>query len=286
MSLDTSENAIDPMLSAAGLHDSLQDVVVLDCRFSLADTTEGQRLYNQGHIPGAHYCDLEQHLSAPKQAHGGRHPLPEPLAFQRQLAQWGIRPDSRVVVYDNNRLAFASRAWWLLRQAGIEQVQLLNGGFNAWCNAGYPQATDMPALSSSAPGSNTLTTDSLTYDQVRQLAGEQACPLIDSREAPRYRGEVEPIDPVAGHIPGATNLPWTDICDEEGFIKPEAFHNQRWAPFRGEEPVVYCGSGVTACVNLLSAHLANQPARLYAGSWSDWCSYSDAPIATAITNGN
>ncbi len=281
-----SRDAIDPMLSAAGLQSSLQEVVLLDCRFSLADTTEGRRLYEQGHIPGAHYCDLEQHLSSPKQAHGGRHPLPDARAFQQQLAQWGIGPQSRVVVYDNHRLAFASRAWWLLRQAGVEQVQLLNGGFNAWCDAGYPQATDVPPVAAATPGSFSAAFDALHYDQVRRLAGEHSLPLIDSREPPRYRGEMEPIDPVAGHIPGATNLPWTDICDEAGFIKPQEFHNQRWAAFRGEEPVVYCGSGVTACVNLLSAHLANQPARLYAGSWSDWCSYNDAPIATAISNGH
>ena len=281
-----SREHTSPMISAAALHDILPQVIVLDCRFSLADTAEGQRLYEQHHIPGAYYCDLEQHLSAAKQAHGGRHPLPEPQRFQRQLAQWGISPDSHVVVYDNNRLAFASRAWWLLRQAGVAQVQLLNGGYGAWCNGGYPQSSAVPAAASATTGACTGTPDSLSYEQMRIMAAERFIPLIDSREAPRYRGEMEPIDPVAGHIPGALNLPWTDVCDAAGFIQPAEFHRQRWAPFQGQQPVIYCGSGVTACVNLLSAQLAGQPARLYPGSWSDWCSYADAPVATAISHGN
>ncbi len=290
MSTDMS----DCIIEVNDLIHSPSKLVLLDCRFSLADVDEGQRQYREGHIPGAHYCHLESHLSGPAQQHGGRHPLPDWQAFTRQLQQWHIHKFTQVVVYDDQKMAFAARAWWLLKAAGIDNVRILNGGYQAWLAANRPRDRRTPPLppTTDTAGSSALLRNGIvdfqacpqvSVSRLKQLieqSGQHNSPwLIDSREPARFRGEVEPIDPVAGHIPGAVNKPWTEITDDQGYIKPQEFHRQRWQAVENDQAVVYCGSGVTACVNLLSLHLAGKQANLYPGSWSDWCSYSEHPVA-------
>ncbi len=251
-------------------------IVVIDCRFSLADPDLGQKLYLESHIPGACYLDLNRDLSSPVQPHGGRHPLPDPQKLASKLTAMGVRSGADatwVVAYDDSRFAFASRLWWLLRYLGHEQVAILDGGFQGWQAAGYPVTAKLPQ-----PQAGEFL-PRLQSDWVRNIAAIKARPdgviLVDSREAERYRGEREPIDPVAGHIPGAVNYPWQEVTDPQGFALPESVQQQRWATLPPhQEIVVYCGSGVTACVNLLSLEMAGMTsAKLYPGSWSDWCSY-------------
>jgi thiosulfate/3-mercaptopyruvate sulfurtransferase len=274
------------VISVTALHGLLntRPVIVLDCRYSLQDPHLGERLYSEGHIPGAFYCNLDQHLSGPRAVHGGRHPLPEPAQLAATLARWGITPLSHVVVYDDNRLGFAARAWYLLRAMGIQDVQVLDGGFNAWKQAHHPLDKRSPGIRRGHLRAPATWPDVVDY--TRLCAELTHCTLIDSREAVRYRGDSEPIDPVAGHIPGARNQPWLNITDSDGFILPIDAQRQLWQPLLPDAAapaVVYCGSGVTACVNLLSLHLCGYTdVRLYAGSWSDWCSRPEAPIATAL----
>ncbi|MGK0499735.1 MAG: thiosulfate/3-mercaptopyruvate sulfurtransferase [Oceanicoccus sp.] len=256
-----------------------QNVVVIDCRFSLADTDEGEALYQQGHIPGAHYFHLDQHMSGEKSAHGGRHPLPDVALLQQSLRDVGVNSDTLVVAYDANRFAFASRLWWLLRYIGHDQVKVLDGGLGAWTAAGFKVCDQLPTLSKDHVGDIVADpqaqrlVDMTTVKQVHQNA---CTTLVDSREELRYQGLEEPIDPVAGHIKGALNYPWAAVTDQEGFFTGLVPQQQRWQTVRDDQLVVYCGSGVTACVNLLAlAEIGRDDAKLYSGSWSDWCSYSE-----------
>ncbi|PSN12719.1 sulfurtransferase [filamentous cyanobacterium CCT1] len=265
------------LVTADWLAQHLNDpgVVVVDCRFALADPQQGQQQYAAGHIPGAYYLDLNQDLSSPVQAHGGRHPLPDPKTFGQKLSAIGVRstPPTLVVAYDDSRFAFAARLWWLLRYLGHDQVAVLDGGWSGWVQGDYPTTTE-----GSTPRSGHFTPAPrlewiVDVEAVCQRGQETV--LIDSRSPERYRGEVEPIDPVAGSIPGAVNYFWQDVSDQKGQMKAPPELAQHWASLDGaNEVIVYCGSGVTACVNLLAQTLAGQPmARLYPGGWSDWCSY-------------
>lgn len=262
-------------------------VVIVDCRFALMEPDRGHQQYQLSHIPGAHYLDLNRDLSSPVQRHGGRHPLPDPAQLAEKLTAIGVRsknsapgsadaPDlapTRVVVYDDSRLAFAARLWWLLRYVGHDQVAVLDSGFAGWQAAGYPVTAEIPAV---RPGNFVPQLRSDWIVDIAAIQAQLADPqfvLIDAREAERYRGEREPIDPVAGHIPGAVNYPWQDVTDPQGHIYPPEQQQQRWTDLPPRERVVYCGSGVTACVNLLSLTLAGETGKLYPGSWSDWCSY-------------
>ncbi|MEB3148345.1 MAG: sulfurtransferase [Sphaerospermopsis sp.] len=264
------------------LNDS--QVVIIDCRFSLADPQLGQNQYQTSHIPGAYYLDLNQDLSSPVAEHGGRHPLPNPNDLADKLAKIGvIYQKTLVVAYDDSRLAFASRLWWLLRYLGHEQVAVLDGGFAGWQmvrlrspqEAGYPVTDVIPApkMGTFTPQLNEEKVVDYTY--VKNFKDSPDVVLVDSRDGDRYRGEREPTDKIAGHIPGAVNYPWQAVTAASGFLLPQSEQRQRWekiAPTK--EILVYCGSGVTACVNLLSLELAGiSTAKLYAGSWSDWISY-------------
>ncbi|MFV8818179.1 sulfurtransferase [Haliea sp. E17] len=251
------------------------DAVIVDCRFDLGDPEAGQRAYLAGHIPGARYLHLNRDLSGPLGTHGGRHPLPDPAVFATTLAQLGIGPDTPVVAYDDSRFAYAARLWWMMRSLGYRQPRLLNGGFAAWQAAG--RAVEQGEAPAASPVESPAPTDFRLRADFADLPGRLAAgaQLVDSRENARYRGEIEPIDPVAGHIPGAVNHPWQGVTDPAGKLLDEAALRAHWGDtLTAEHLVVYCGSGVTACVNLFSlVQLGREDAILYPGSWSDWCSY-------------
>jgi thiosulfate/3-mercaptopyruvate sulfurtransferase len=268
------------IITAATLNNYLTtanlDIKIIDCRFALADPDLGRQQYQAAHIPGAEYLDLNQDLSSPAQVHGGRHPLPADRVLGAKLAAMGINADTLVIAYDDSRFAFAARLWWLLRYYGHKQVAILDGGYSNWVKAGYPVIADQSPAT--APGNfQPQLQPSWTVDieQVRTIQASTAHILIDSREPDRYLGNTEPIDPIAGHIPSAVNYPWQTVSTPEGLALSIELQQQRWAAISPDlEPIVYCGSGVTACVNLFSLHLAGiEPAKLYSGSWSDWCSY-------------
>jgi thiosulfate/3-mercaptopyruvate sulfurtransferase len=262
------------LLTAEELRETLDEVVVLDCRFELGDPAAGIRAYASGHIPGAHYLHLERDLSGPVARHGGRHPLPEPAVFSDCLARLGVNRNTPVVVYDDNGFMPAARLWWMMTALNLGEVRLLDGGFSAWTAAGFVLDGDTPRASAVEPAIVGDYRSRVDVEGVRRALAEGAL-LVDSRDVPRYQGLEEPIDPVAGHIPGALNLPWQGVTDDEGFALDEEAQLRRLATLEeGRDPVVYCGSGVSACVNLLALHLVGRDdARLYAGSWSDWCSH-------------
>jgi thiosulfate/3-mercaptopyruvate sulfurtransferase len=271
------------LITVQELSDRYQNdnIILVDCRFSLADTEYGEKQYFEDHIPGARYFHLDRDMSSQKSHHGGRHPLPDKEVFAQRLRDIGINDDSLVVCYDDQRFAFVSRLWWLLRWLGHESVVVLDGGYQAWKAADLPVTAALPitdGINQPAQGNFTIRKSAVQIvDQnyVSTLHVKTESVLIDSREMPRYRGEQEPIDPVAGHIPGALNKPWVDVTNAEGFALDESLQRQHWNEItKQKEVIVYCGSGVTACVNMLSlAMIGRDDAKLYAGSWSDWCSY-------------
>lgn len=265
------------------------DLIIADCRFDLAAPQAGRIAYENSRIPGARYFDLEADLSAPVEQHGGRHPLPSPDTLAKVFSQKGISLDARVVIYDDQGGAMASRLWWLLNYMGHERVYVLDGGFTAWQQAGFPVEDGEPAVVIPAPFAGHPQPEWLAelaevqaVSQVAQTGQEEGTLLIDSREYKRYIGEEEPIDPVAGHIPGAQHYFWKDNLKEQGLWKSANELAERFRSLpKDRELIVYCGSGVTACPNVLALKEAGyERVRLYAGSWSDWISYPENPIAT------
>ena len=259
--------------------------VVIDCRFSLADPAAGGMLYADRHIPGAHYAHLDRHLSSRITEITGRHPLPDPEMFCQRLGEWGVTPQSQVVAYDDAGGIFAARLWWLLRWLGHESVAVLDGGWSRWCEEGRTQQKQAPVT---LPGNYPCQADNsqwLTATQLQEelLKGETI--LIDARAPERFRGEVESIDPVAGHIPGAVNYPFQNNLNSRGVFKPVDHLHRAFEPLlQGHSPqqtVHMCGSGVTACHNLLAMEIAGlSGSRLYAGSWSEWIRDRERPVAT------
>lgn len=277
------------LISTHDLQQRLQqeDLLLLDCRFALEDPAYGRRSYLEGHLPGAHFLDLEQDLSAPViKGVTGRHPLPDPSALVERLRSCGLRQDSQVVLHDDGPGAFAARAWWLLVWLGKRDgLYLLDGGLKAWREAGLELTCAAP---DNAPGDFCAEPDNslvLTAEQLAVRLGTADLTLLDARALPRFRGEIEPIDPVAGHIPGAQCAAFTDSLGADGRFLPADELRQRFDALRGERPlenlVAYCGSGVTACHNLFAMNLAGYPlAPLYAGSWSEWITNPARPVAT------
>lgn len=265
-----------PLIEASELKGLInsEQLLVVDCRFSLADTEQGRSEYLRGHIPGAHYLHLEENLSGNVSAHGGRHPFPALEDFAALSAQLGISQSSRVVAYDSSRFAFASRLWWMLRSVGFEQVQVLNGGYQGWLDEGGETDNSSPEIGKGQALKLDRFNHCLTRDAMLQAVSSGAR-LVDAREKERYEGLNEPIDPVAGHIPGAINAPWQEVTDLAGRALELRAQKQLWQSIDiDEQIIVYCGSGVTACVDLLSLELAGYSnKKLYMGSWSDWCSY-------------
>ena len=264
------------LVSGQWLSDRLDDppIVIIDCRFSLADPQLGEKQYREAHIPGAFYLDLNRDLSSPVEKHGGRHPLPDTARLAQKLAGMGVNfQETLVVAYDDSRFAFAARLWWLLRYMGHDKVALLDGGFSSW-KSRYP-VTDETSTSTTGSFVPQLRPEMVVgIDTVKANKDLPGVVLVDSRDRDRYLGKVEPIDPVAGHIPAAVNYPWKEVSDIDAKAKVTE-QSQRWNDVKdAQEIIVYCGSGVTACVNLWSLEIAGIPTgKLYAGSWSDWCSY-------------
>lgn len=284
---------------------------IVDCRFNLNDPGEGRALYEAGHIPGAVYLDLKLDLSAPEGEHGGRHPLPDPQVFAARLSKLGIGNDTRIVAYDDEGGMNAARLWWLLRYLGHEQVFILEGGFSQWKEENYPVTDHQPVRVPSSFTANVQPQMLAGIEEVRLLseklvrarAGERtgdnagagigaewstdaaspALPvLIDSRSNDRFRGMNETMYPKAGHIPGAVNFFWKDTQNADGSWRSAEELQEHFSGLdKDREVIVYCGSGVTACPNILALEKAGfKNVRLYAGSWSDWISYEENPVAT------
>jgi thiosulfate/3-mercaptopyruvate sulfurtransferase len=257
---------------------SAKPPIIIDCRYDLAEPQRGEDAFLQGHIPSAQYWHLSRDLSgdlAAGGAEGGRHPLPTPESFQHLVADTGIGRQTSVVVYDDQGGAFAARVWWLLRFFGHPGVRLLDGGWSAWCSAGLPlesgSATKLASLRDGL-GEPDLS-HCVDYEWVKGHLSDPSVILVDGRAEARFLGLSEPIDPVAGHIPGALNKPISDAISPDGFWLPEASQRARWNDVDPQKQVIhYCGSGVSACVNSFSRCLAGLPeGRLYVGSWSEWC---------------
>jgi thiosulfate/3-mercaptopyruvate sulfurtransferase len=271
------------------LMDGRTPLVLLDCRFDLTDTGAGERAYATGHLPGAHYLHLDRDLSGPQRdAQGrmhGRHPLPQALDFATLALSLGIDRGVQVVAYDAQGGVYASRAWWLLRWIGHAEVAVLDGGLPAWAQAGGAIDTALPAREAApcrTPAEVVAAMPTLQADALQAQLGRFA--LVDARTPERFRGEVEPIDPVAGHIPGALNRPFGLNVGADGRFKPVPALADEWRRLTGgrapTEVVHLCGSGVTACHNLLAMeHAGLAGSRLYPGSWSEWCADTTRPIA-------
>lgn len=277
------------LISIAALKDLMvsPDLRIVDCRFNLMDTSQGRREFLDGHIPGAVYAHLDDDLASPITEDSGRHPLPKINEFVATLGSWGIANDAQVVVYDHANGAVAARLWWILRWLGHDRVAVLDGGMAAWTGAGETVETMLVEYSRStfvaAPNPNMIATTAEIEAAV--TAGVQIN-LVDARDAPRYRGDMEPIDPVAGHIPGALNMPFPGGVRDDGTWLDAAHHSRAWDELlagRSEKPLIaMCGSGVTACHLVISARLSGRPApRLYVGSWSEWIRDADRPIVTS-----
>ncbi len=259
---------------------------VFDCTFDLMQPARGHQQYLEQHIKGALHADLDAHLAthdADKRVNGGRHPLPQREVFAQWLASVGVTNDTQVVVYDRNGMNYCGRLWWMLKWCGHEAVAVLDGGLQAWVNAGG--ATTSGAEVPAAKGHFALKEPLMRLVDTHTVAshlknGQQT--LVDARGAPRFRGEVEPLDPVAGHIPGALNRPFNTNVNEQGFFKPAAQLREEFEALLGTRDastvVHHCGSGVSAVPNVLAMEVAGLGrTALYAGSWSEWCNTPGLP---------
>jgi thiosulfate/3-mercaptopyruvate sulfurtransferase len=258
-----------------------EQVRIIDCRYYMGDAPRGLKEYIRDHIPGALYFDLEMDLSSPVKEHGGRHPLPNIDEFIEKLSSAGIDKDTVVVAYDSQASSIASRFWWMLRYLGHEQIYVLDGGYENWVESGYPITADVPLYSRKTFVANLQPHLIATMEDVQKAIKDKSALLIDSREPKRYLGIEEPIDRVAGHIPGAENYFWREGLTEDTCWKKSIEQEQRFADIpKNQAVIVYCGSGVTACPNVLALTEAGYTnVRLYVGSWSDWISYPENPIA-------
>ncbi len=258
--------------------------VIFDCRHDLMDAGKGERLYREGHIPGAHFAHLDVDLSGEKTGRNGRHPLPSPAAFTAFLARHGVTNTSTIVAYDDAGGVYAARLWWMCRWIGLQDVNLLDGGIQQWLAQGYALTTMIPQARPVALSGHA---NPLTLTSAEELLPRLHSPdmtLIDARAPERYRGEVEPMDPVAGHIPGAVNRFYKENLNADlTFKSKEVLHAafSTLAPISTQSVVHQCGSGVTACANIFAMEYAGLTgSTLYAGSWSEWVADKTRPVAT------
>ncbi len=274
------------LISVAELAAHLADpaFVVFDCRHELTNPEFGQKAYAESHLPGALFAHLDRDLAAPLTGHNGRHPLPDPEIFAAWLARMGVASDKQVIGYDNAGGVYASRLWWMLRWMGHQNVAVLDGGWQAWLAAGHPVTAAVPVPSparfSGKPG-KTLVDAQYVLDHLRS----PDMVLIDARANDRFHGQNESIDPVGGHIPGARNRFFKDNLTPQGFFKLPKELREEFSPYVGtgspQDIVSQCGSGVTACHNLLAMEIAGlSGGRLYPGSWSEWIADPSRPRAT------
>ncbi len=277
---------IEPAELAAALE--RPDWAVVDCRFELVRPDWGAGAYAEGHIPGAVYAHLDRDLSGPVESHSGRHPLPSLETFAATLGRLGIDRRTQVVAYDQGNGAYAARLWWLLRWVGHLHAAVLNGGFAAWQRAGLPvssvPATPPPRMFTSERASDMVTTADLARMVASGALASGPTVLVDARGADRFAGQNETIDPVAGHVPGARNHPFTGNVDAQGRFLAADELRRRWlqtlGPTAPQSVIAMCGSGVTACHNLLAMEIAElSGGRLYGGSWSEWIRDPARPVA-------
>ena len=273
------------LVSAADLANAQQaGWVVLDCRHDLTNPEAGRAAYDVGHVPGAQFASLDQdladHARAPDGRFRGRHPLPQPDAFIATLRRWGIDDDTQVIAYDAQGGMFAARLWWMLRWVGHEAVAVLDGGLPAWTSLGMPLSTDVPTP---APGGIAQHAPLTRTVSAEDLLGQTQLKVLDARAPDRFRGENETLDPVGGHIPGAANRFFKDNLLADGRFKPATQLRSEFGALLSDPAtaVMQCGSGVTACHNLLALEVAGlKGAALYPGSWSEWCADPARPVAT------
>jgi len=275
------------LVSTSDLAAHLDDAgwIVCDCRHDLADTEAGRRAYRESHVPGARFVHLDRDLSAPVTGRNGRHPLPDPERFARRVGELGISNSSQVVAYDASGNYYAARMWWMLRWLGHEPAAVLDGGWDAWVRAGLPVTGESPAVKPARYVARTCNDVTMSAGQIAARVSQPRPLLLDARSPDRFRGENEELDPVAGHIPGATNRFFKLNLESDGRFKPPAALRRELSSALGavaaSDVVHYCGSGVTACHNLLAMEIAGLPrSRLYPGSWSEWCSDPARPVAS------
>lgn len=279
------------LISASELATALHSAVpptVLDCSSDTSDPEIGRRAYEAGHIPGAHHVSMGSTLSGPRTGDNGRNPLPEPLVFLQAMSALGIGSDTQVVAYDNSGGLYAARLWWMLRWIGHGAVAVLDGGLAAWKAAGQPVVADLPPRPTPAPlKARPPLAKAVGYEQVRANVDQPRWLVLDARAPDRFRGENETLDPQGGHIPGARNRLFRDNLQADGRFKPAAVLRADFDALldgRASEAVVnQCGSGVSACHNLLAMEVAGLGgSMLYPGSWSEWCAQPGAPVATGV----
>ena len=275
------------LISVADLHTLLAaggDVLILDCAFELGAPDKGYQAYLGGHLPGARYAHLDDDLAAPSDGTNGRHPLPSPVAFAAWLRAQGLKRGQQVVACDSNGGAWAARAWWLLNWVGHAEVVVLDGGKQAWAEAGLPFETGEagPARPGDFVAEVPLVATPVSAADVLANIDGDAAQVLDARDPSRFRGDPNPIDPVAGHIPGARNRFFRDNLGPDGRFRPAADLADEFAALLGGKPAILsCGSGVTACHNALAmAHAGLAGARLYPGSWSEWIADPARPVET------
>jgi thiosulfate/3-mercaptopyruvate sulfurtransferase len=280
----------DTLVACTDLAAHLDDArwIVFDCRHDLADVEAGRRAYTDAHIPGARFVHLDRDLSAPKTGTNGRHPLPGPAAFCARLAALGMSNDKQAVAYDASGGYYAARLWWMLRWIGHERAAVLDGGWDAWRAAQLPVTTRAPSITAGA-FAGSAGDCAVDAGHVARAIGRADSTLIDARSPDRYRGENETLDPVGGHIPGALNRFFKNNLAPDGRFKPAGELRREYAKLLGSAPpaqvVHQCGSGVTACHNLLAMEIAGlHGSKLYAGSWSEWCSDPQRPVARGASS--
>lgn len=258
--------------------------VLVDCRHDLMDPGVGRKAYDAGHLPGAHFLSVDTDLSGPKTGRNGRHPLPERDAFRTRLEALGVSDDTQLVAYDAQGGQFAGRVWWMARWVGHAAVAVLDGGIDAWTRAGFPLSTDVPQARPGRLAARPSRVHAIDADAVQHnIAGGELL-VVDARAPERFQGKAEPLDPVAGRIPGAVNRPFQQNLRPDGRFKPaevlRAEFESLLAGRRADQIVHQCGSGISALNNMIAMeHAGLAGSRLYPGSWSEWCSDPARPVA-------
>jgi thiosulfate/3-mercaptopyruvate sulfurtransferase len=273
------------LISTAELAAHLSDAnwIVCDCRHDLASYESGRNAYAQAHIPGARFLHLDEDLSGPKTGVNGRHPLPHPITFTLRLAALGIDNHKQIVAYDSSGGVYASRLWWMLRWVGHANVAVLDGGIDAWIKAGKPVTAELPAIKPTTYNPNPNPQSAVSVNEVAANLDHKKLRILDARSPDRFRGENETLDPVAGHIPGAINRFFRNNLADNGCFKPATALNAEFTSLLNAHTpasvVHQCGSGVTACHNLLAMEVAGlSGSRLFPGSWSEWVSDRKRPV--------